>query len=210
MSHAQTERALTCDALAAVDPSAPTLCRGWDAHDLAAHLWVRENELLAAAGIMVPALKGRTEQRMAEIRAWLTYVELIAALRAGPPRLSPFGLPGADEAANSLEYFIHGEDVRRANPGIAQHPQDPSLEELCWKRLPFVARMGYGKVTSGLLLDRTDLPAEPIRVHPGAEIVTVTGRPTELILHAYGRASVADVEVFAPAEAATAFVEATS
>lgn len=46
-----------CDALAAVERDAPTLCEGWSAHDLALHLWVLKHPL-AWPGIGVPALDG--------------------------------------------------------------------------------------------------------------------------------------------------------
>lgn len=44
----------------AAGPDAPTLCEGWTARDLAAHLVVRERRLDAAPGILVPQLAGYT------------------------------------------------------------------------------------------------------------------------------------------------------
>src|SRR5918999_422676 len=48
VTFARSERADLCDLLDKVGPDAPTLCRGWNAHDLAAHLWIRENDPLGA------------------------------------------------------------------------------------------------------------------------------------------------------------------
>ena len=43
---------------------------------------------------------------------------LVEEIRNGPPRVSVFGLPGADERLNLVEYFVHHEDVRRGEPGL--------------------------------------------------------------------------------------------
>ena len=49
---AQLERGRLCDLLLEVGPDAPTLCEGWTAADLAAHLVIRERKPLAAPGIV--------------------------------------------------------------------------------------------------------------------------------------------------------------
>lgn len=41
-THAKRERLLLADLLEAAGPDAPTLCEGWNARDLAAHVVVRE------------------------------------------------------------------------------------------------------------------------------------------------------------------------
>ena len=58
VTFAKSERADLCDLFDQVGPDAPTLCRGWDAHDLAAHLWIRENDPLGASGIVAKPLVG--------------------------------------------------------------------------------------------------------------------------------------------------------
>lgn len=197
MPHAQTERALACDALRQAGPSAPTLCEGWDVHDLAAHLWVRENESHLAAGLVVPRLAGRLEQRRLEVRGLLSLDELVAALRVGPPRLSPFGLPGADEAANTVEYFVHGEDVRRANPQLQPHPRDPALEDALWRQLAGLGRLRLRRPPISVVLERSDTEAEPLRFGTGGRIATVIGPPTELTMLLSGRRGAARVEIVA-------------
>ncbi len=52
VNHAQSERAALCDMFEAVGPDVPTLCDGWTARDLAAHLVVRERRPDAALGIL--------------------------------------------------------------------------------------------------------------------------------------------------------------
>ena len=53
-STADAERAALCDLLDELGPDAPTLCPGWDTRDLATHLFVRDREPKAWAGIAIP------------------------------------------------------------------------------------------------------------------------------------------------------------
>jgi len=48
------ERAPLCDLLDELGPQAPTLLDRWTTRDLAAHLVLREHDLLAAPGLVVP------------------------------------------------------------------------------------------------------------------------------------------------------------
>src|SRR5215218_8372952 len=45
VTFARSERAELCDLLDEVGSRAPTLCDGWESHDLAAHLWVRKTDV---------------------------------------------------------------------------------------------------------------------------------------------------------------------
>ena len=54
----QRERRALCDTLDAVGADAPTMCEGWDAHDLAAHLVVRERDPWTAPVIICGVLNG--------------------------------------------------------------------------------------------------------------------------------------------------------
>ena len=45
------------------------------------------------------------------------FTALVERVRNGPPRWSPMALPPLDRALNTLEYFVHHEDIRRAAPG---------------------------------------------------------------------------------------------
>ncbi|WP_230208172.1 TIGR03085 family metal-binding protein [Microlunatus sp. Gsoil 973] len=122
MTFAKDERVALCDLLVEVGPDAPTLCAGWNAHDLAAHLWIRETDPVGASGILAKPLAGLTERRMAETKTRWSYEELVERIRNGPARFSVFAIPGVDEPANSTEFFVHHEDVRRAG----DHPAGPA------------------------------------------------------------------------------------
>ncbi len=196
MSFVRAERAALCAALTDAGPHAPTLCEGWTTHDLAAHLWVRENDPVGAPGIMVGALAGVTERRMAETKARWSYRDLVTRLGDGPTRWSVFAIPGMDEQANAVEYFVHLEDVRRAGASPAEpRSLDAAAEEAMWKRLRLMGRALFRRSPVGIVLERSDISgAEPIRAMPGNPTVTLVGKPSEVMLYAYGRRAVARVE----------------
>ena len=60
------ERHALCDTALALGPDVPTLCGGWTARDLVAHLLVRENSMIGAAGITFSPMAGLTERAMAK------------------------------------------------------------------------------------------------------------------------------------------------
>ena len=117
MSFARRERAALCDLLLELGPDAPTLCEGWTAADLAAHLWLRESDPVAAPGIVVKQFAHVTARRMDAAKRKLPYAELVDRVRRGPGHFSLFALPGLDESANAIEFFVHHEDLRRAQAG---------------------------------------------------------------------------------------------
>lgn len=133
-THAKRERLLLADLLEAAGPGAPTLCEGWKTRDLAAHVVVRERRLDAAGGIMIGALKGRLDRVQGEFTA-KPYEELIQLIRTGPPKFSPYSLKQVDEGANAVEFFVHAEDVRRAQPDWSPREVDPVFSEALWRRL---------------------------------------------------------------------------
>jgi uncharacterized protein (TIGR03085 family) len=194
MSH-KSQREALCDALDAVHPSAPTLCEGWTAHHLAAHVWLRESDTLRVAGALLTRRRDRIELRMAEVMTQRPYADLIAAIRRGPEGLSPFRLPGVEELANTVEFFVHCEDVRRGSGNNTPRPTDLSLEEVCWKRLPAMSRMFLHGCPVAVWLERDVPPGEPVRIGRGPDIVTLAGAPSELLLYLFGRGGAAAVEV---------------
>jgi uncharacterized protein (TIGR03085 family) len=197
-THAKRERLLLADLLEASGPDAPTLCEGWTTRDLAAHLVVRERRPDAAGGILIKQLASRLERVMDEMRA-KPYEELIQLVRTGPPRFSPFSLKQVDEASNTVEFYVHTEDVRRAQPDWTPRELDAVFQDTLWSRLERMARvMGRGAPT-GLVLRRPD--GRTVVAHRGLPVVTVTGEPAELLLFAYGRQSAARVELDGDADA---------
>ncbi|MGW6734471.1 TIGR03085 family metal-binding protein [Streptomyces sp. NPDC055013] len=189
---AKRERLLLADLLEAEGPEAPTLCEGWTTRDLAAHVVVRERRPDAAAGILIKQLAPRLDKAMEEFAA-KPYEELIQLIRTGPPRFSPFQLKQIDEASNTLEFYVHTEDVRRAQPDWTPRELDPVFQDALWSRLERSARLMGRTAPTGLVLRRPD--GQTAVAHRGTPVVTVTGEPSELLLFSYGRQSAAKVEL---------------
>ncbi len=200
MTLARDERLALCALLDQTGPQAPTLCEGWTTRDLAAHLVLRERRPDAGAGVMGGPLAGYTRRVQRSLAERTPYPQLVETIRNGPPRLSFFGIPGMDERANIVEYFVHHEDVRRGAPGWAPRKVAPELTEALWQRLG-LARFLLRKAPVGIELVRDDLPADPgpqrvrITAKASAPVVTVTGSPAELTLWAMGRTSAAQVKL---------------
>jgi uncharacterized protein (TIGR03085 family) len=203
MTHARDERLALCALLDDVGPDAPTMCAGWRTADLAAHLVLRERRPDAGAGVLGGPLAGHTRRVQRRLTARTPYPALVDAIRTGPPRLSLFAIPGVDQRANLTEYFVHHEDVRRAQPGWEPRRLDPGLSELLWQGLR-TARFILRKSPVGIELARDDDnpdggSGQPRRVRITARartpVVTVTGPPAELALWTMGRTTVARVRL---------------
>lgn len=190
---ARIERSGLCDALLETGPDAPTLCEGWTTHDLALHLWQREADPISAAGMFVAPLRPVAARRTAELRARWSFAELVYRLRSGPVWWSPFSLPGVDELANSVEFFVHHEDIRRAQGDPTPRQLPAGTQDLLWKRLTGMSKMLLRPATVGIVLEREN--GESIHARAGNPIVTIVGEPAELLLYASGRTSVAQVRL---------------
>ncbi len=200
MTHSRDERLALAALLEEKGPDAPTLCEGWTTGDLAAHLVLRESRPDAAAGVMGGPLAPYTARAQQRLAAAKSYAELIAAFRAGPPKLSLFAIPRAEEAANTVEYFVHHEDVRRSGDDWEARDLDPGLTEALWKRLKG-ARLFLRKLPVSVELTREDSPGAPaykILAKGSPHVVTVTGTPAELTLWSMGRITASHVRFDGP------------
>ena len=207
MTYAQEERAALAALLDETGPESPTLCEGWQTRDLVAHLVLRERRPDAAAGVMGGPLAGYTARVQRQYLDRYSYAELVELFRSGPPRLSLFAIPGADEAANAVEYFVHHEDVRRAAGDWTERPLDAGLSEMLWRRLKG-ARIFLRSAPAGVVLARETPPSgdqpgklDLIVAKNESPSVTVSGTPAELTLWSMGRARAAHVTLDGPDEA---------
>jgi uncharacterized protein (TIGR03085 family) len=179
-SYAQAERHALTDLFLEVGPDAPTLCEGWATRDLAAHLVLRETRPDAAVGILVRPLAHYTEEAQRGIRA-RPWPKLVEAVRSGPPVL----LRPVDEAFNTVEYFVHHEDVRRATDGWDPRPLEPGLEAALWRRLKTMTRPMFRR--AGVVVDLEAPGYGQVKGGRGDDHVRLTGTPGELLLLAFGR-----------------------
>jgi uncharacterized protein (TIGR03085 family) len=204
-----------CALLDKAGPDAPTLCEGWRTADLAAHLVLREHRPDAALGILGGPLASYTQRVLADMSRRIPYARLVETIRTGPPRLSIFGVPGADARLNLTEYFVHHEDVRRAQADWEPRSLDQRFTDQIWHGLSR-ARLMLRKVPVGIEFARDDLAERPggqqtvrLTVRPRTPVVTVIGPPAELLLWTFGRTGVARVKLEG-AEADVAALRQTS
>jgi uncharacterized protein (TIGR03085 family) len=201
VTYARDERLGLCELLDQAGPDAPTLCEGWRTVDLAAHLVLRERRPDAALGILGGPLAGYTERVQRDLARRTPFPRLVEAIRTGPPKLSVYAVPGADARLNFAEYFVHHEDVRRAQPGWEPRAIDQRMADEIWTGLSR-ARLMLRKVPVGIEFARDDLAeraggrqAVRLTVRPRTPVVTVIGGPAELLLWTFGRTAVAQVRL---------------
>jgi uncharacterized protein (TIGR03085 family) len=195
---ARTEREALCDLFLEVGPDVPTLCEGWTARDLATHLIVRERRPDALAGEVIKPLAGHAEKvRVAETeRPW---PEIVERVRSGPPKWNPTGLAPVESFVNTIEYFVHHEDVRRAQPGWTARSLSPDMEDALAAPLKRMGGLLTRKAKVGIVLEPEG--REAMRLRKGEPTVTLRGPLGELVLYVYGRKDVAEVTLDGPADA---------
>jgi uncharacterized protein (TIGR03085 family) len=203
-SLAQRERADLADLLDEVGPDAPTLCEGWTSYDLAAHLVLRDAAPPALVGVVVPALERVTDRAMSWTRSRQEYGDLVRRLREGPPWYSPMRPSRIDRLANTLEFYIHHEDLRRG--GGDHTPRELSAQDqgTLWAAIRRSGRILAHHAEIGIVLVRRDVP-DSVRIHGGEPALRASGLPGELALFASGRGAAADVEMSGDPAAVEAF-----
>lgn len=165
-------------------PDAPTLCEGWTTFDLAAHLMLREH------------FRRSSPSGLARART-MGFESVVARLQQGAP-LIPWRLPRLRRLLNGTEYFIHHEDVRRAN-GMPRRAGRPDLEALAWGTAGYFGRRIWRAMKPyGLELRRPDGAHRRFGTPPAA---IVSGEATELVLYGSGRRAAAEVAVSGAAAA---------
>lgn len=200
-SFARQEREALADALLAAGPDAPTLCEGWTALDLAAHVVIREARPDAALGVGGGPVAGWTA-RVQRRAAGEGLDALVRRFRSGPPAWSFFALPGVDARVNFVEYVVHHEDVRR---GTGAGPRDAvataDLQDAVWRLLPAFLRLGLRGVRGGVAIRRSDVGGPVTTVRTGPDTVTIAGAPVEILLFGFGRKGAAVVDLEGPPDA---------
>jgi len=174
---ARRERAALCDLFLEVGPDAPTLCGDWTTRDLAAHLVMRERRPDGAAGIGIKKLAAYGQKVQNSI-AETDWTELVDKVRTGPPIWSPVRISAIDVLANTIEFFVHHEDVRRTGEEWTVRELDVELNAALVKT---AGRMAKGMTRSskvGVVLEPTDggpVPGTPIIANKAIPSVTVRG-----------------------------------
>lgn len=197
------ERRELCDLLDQLGPTVPTLLEGWTAHDLAAHIVLRERDLIAGLCIVLPGPFQRfAEQRRLRLAQSKDFTWLVARIRSGPP-VGFFRIGWVRDLANLNEFFVHHEDVRRANS--QEHRNlTPAMDAALWRNVRRGGRYLSRRLHAcGLEIDWTGTK-ERVRVQPGEPTVRLSGPPGELLLYLFGRQAAAQVALSGPPEAVAA------
>lgn len=190
---AQQERETICNLFVELGPDAPTLCEGWTTADLAAHLVVRERRPDSGPGLVWPPLAGYTDKVRRSVKNRTPWTKLVETVRRGPPML----LRRVDGPMNTVEYFIHVEDVRRAQPNWEPRQISEELANALW------ARVGPGvmakKVPATIVIASPGRPEKEAGTGPR---LGLSGDPGELTMFGSGRQAAARVEITGDAELA--------
>ena len=191
-----TERAHLSDLLNELGPGAPILLAPWTTRDIAAHLVLRERDPLAGPGLVLPGTWSRFAQRRQTALAGRDFTGLTATLRSGPPP-GFFRIGWVRRLASLNEFFVHHEDVRRAN-GLGPRTNEPAMDEALWHNVRrggwLLARRLHG---AGLELQWAGT-AKTVRARRGEPTARIAGPPGELLLYLFGRQQAAQVEVSGP------------
>ncbi|MCB0993042.1 MAG: TIGR03085 family protein [Acidimicrobiales bacterium] len=189
---AATERELLCNLFPEVGPQAPTLCGDWTTLDLAAHLVVRDRRPDSLPGLVFDFAAGHTEKLRLEATQQ-PFEELVDQVRSGPPRWSPTSFALVDKATNTIEFFVHHEDVRRGSGSGAGRDLPAATEDELWSGLKRVAPVLRRQSPAPLTIATDD--GRELKIKSGPSPVRVTGPVGELVLFMYGRQAVAHVDV---------------
>ena len=194
-----SEREQLCDLFDELGPNAPTLLDPWTTHDLAAHLVLREHDVLAAPGLVVPGAWARFAERRRLAMKDTPFTDLVATIRSGPPR-GYFSLGWMRRFPNLNEFFVHHEDVRRAN-GCEPRANPPAEDAALFRN---VARAGWflSRRMRGAGLDLAwEGTDKVVRARRGQPTASARGLPGELLLFLFGRRDAADVAITGSSEA---------
>jgi uncharacterized protein (TIGR03085 family) len=182
----QRERHALSDLFVVLGPKAPTLCEGWQSADLAAHLVLREHRLDAGPGMVTkrPPFGPWTDQLTRRLRDSTPWEVLVQRVHSGPPAL----LRPLDPQINTVEFFVHHEDLRRAQPSWEPRELAADDEDLLWARLRPLARFARRR---------------PCRLEPAGRASlefrgggpVVKGTVGEILLWLMGRETAARVEL---------------
>jgi uncharacterized protein (TIGR03085 family) len=157
-------------------------------------LVLREGRFDAMPGIAVSPLAPWTK-RVQDALAGGDFRRLVRRLRTGPPVWSPIRL--FEEQANGVEFFIHHEDIRRAQPEWRPRALSQPVDDELWRRAKRLAKFSLRNEHDAVDLLRADTGE---RHHArdaaaGGARRTVTGTSSELLMYLFGRRDHARVEV---------------
>ncbi|MDG4827036.1 TIGR03085 family metal-binding protein [Asanoa sp. WMMD1127] len=190
----RSERRKLADLFSTLGPDAPTMCEGWATRDLAAHLVIRERRPDASLGMFVPPLRAHARNTLRAF-AGRPYPDLIELVR-NPPLWSPVSNPLVEGLTNGLEFFVHHEDVRRAQADW--HPRDLPKEDQAglWRTASTIGRLRLRRFPAALLVQAPGFGE--FTSGAGGERLRLVGSPGELAYFLAGRQRATRVQIDGP------------
>lgn len=195
------------EALREADPLAPTLCEGWEARHLLAHLQLRRHRPWLAFRQGPGSAFAELADRAADPAV---YADLVEKFAEPPSRLTPMGLADGPLGmqTNFLEYVIHHEDLRRGAGSAAPRAVPAAEADALFDSLAMFGRLQLRRYPVGVVLAVPGGRRRVVRRSP--ESVAVLGSPVELALVVTGRRRAADVEILGDDDAVAAFEAAAA
>jgi uncharacterized protein (TIGR03085 family) len=177
----RTRRDELCAMLAALDDDqwrAETLCSGWDAGDIVAHLIVREREPWTGPGIMFGGpFAALTDRRRAAWKARGRDV-LIRTLTDGPP----WPLSGPLANVQIVEDWIHEQDVRRGGANLSTPVPTDAVARRLWTAMKRFATRTLA-VDSDIVIELADgTRSHRVRSRRKVPFVSPTNAPADVIV----------------------------
>jgi len=180
-SLAARERAALCDLALTVGAEAPTLCDGWDVRDLLLHVIGRDRPWLAVRKPSPPLTEQPFESLVVQART------PAALFRVAP----------LETVMNTVEFFVHHEDVRRAQPSWEPRALPDADAAALRRQLGLLGRVLALRGGVPLIVDDG---TRSLTLRPGADPVTVSGPVGELVLFLFGRTAVRGLAFDGPDE----------
>lgn len=213
MSWYRLEAQALAETFTRLGPQAPTLCQGWQARHLLAHLVLRDQRpweiaLDMLSGRTEPGTEPRLGALADEAADDQVFADLVQRFRRGPAAFSP--LSWAGDATQLLEYVVHHEDLRRASTSeaasaLAPRVIPPSMSAQIWRRLLPVARLRFARAPLGVVLVRAEGGRAVVR-RSGLS-VAVCADTVDLALLVFGRVAAAQLDLLGTEEATDTFTE---
>lgn len=194
-------RAAFVAALYAAGPNEPTLVEQWQTQHLAASVYLRENPhqvTARASGTSAAAMNTAIDQLAEESSSRKAFYNLVRKIGDGAESAPVGQRPSLFKRVRNsmlqrhqepdsllLEFFVHTEDIRRAQSRWAPRKLSDTYATALFEQLREQARKYYGSAKTGYVLVRTN--GERITAKRGTTLTYVTGPAGELVLHALGR-----------------------
>jgi uncharacterized protein (TIGR03085 family) len=118
-----------------------------------------------------------------------------------------FAIPAVDKVANTFEYVVHHEDLRRSQPAWEPRQLDPADLDTLWAQLTKGLGLVGRKLPGPTVVRRADSGETAVGKKDAKDRqspVTITGDVVELVLFLFGRSGTRGLEFTGPPEAIAA------